>query len=416
MLRLTSEPQKRRPALPECSRFLFGLALLLSVLSDGAMNNQFTALSSIITANSDPSALLQLATFAAMEDFAEEEHLDWGSSGRLVQAQPISLVKPRNAAPPDPTKLDSAASHTHHRTDSETVLSDGLSKSFIGTSTDEATTTSSAASSSLSRRRPHRRHHRRSGTVTDGPFSTDAVTMLSETRPLHSYLMWTRLHVMEMAYSTGSNNFVHITERFLQYQQMFPIIYCCDLSKVDCPYEADLLASPKVGLAASSRWACENCGSKHSVVRESCLRCRTPGRFAKLFIGQAVKEVDCAASLVRFFYATHPDIMIHRVECHYDGGASAAPRGKGCASIYVRREEAALLQVKLNRKAFFDVDRVTEELQVYYVYEEQQQWLQSYVQERTAVTAQRPFFLPLSPLVVEEGQSTTPARRLTGRG
>ncbi|KAG5505631.1 hypothetical protein JIQ42_08397 [Leishmania sp. Namibia] len=415
MLRLASEPQKRRPALPECSRFLFGLALVLTILSDGAMNNEFTALSSIITANSNPSALLQLATFAAMEDFAEEEHLDWGSTGRLVQAQPAPLVKPRNAAPPESPKPGSAAFYTHHRTDSDHVLSDGLSKSLTGTSTDEAAGSSSAASSSFSRRRPHRRHHRRSGTVADVPLSSGDDMKLSATRPVHSYLMWTRLHVMEIAYSTGSNNFVHITERFLQYQQMFPTVYCCDLSKVDCPYEEELMASPKTGLAASSRWACERCGKKHSIVRESCLRCRTPGQYAKLFIGQAVKEVDCAASLVRFFHATHPNIIIHRVECHNGTGAGVAGRGKGCASIYVHRKEAAMLQEKLNRNAFFDVGSGAEELLVYYVYAEQQQWLQCYVQERTAVTEPRPFFLPASPLVVEASQSPTPARRPTGR-
>ncbi|TPP49689.1 hypothetical protein CGC21_18190 [Leishmania donovani] len=385
MLHLTSEPQKKKgPAVPECSRFLLGLALLLTIISDGAMNSQFTALSTIITANSDPSALQQLATFAAMEDVAEEEHLDWGSTARLVQAQPTSPAKPRNAVPPDPTTLGSVSAHAHSRTDSENMLSDGLSKSLTDISTNGVVGNSSAASAS---------------------------------RPVHSYHMWTQFHVMEMAYSTGSNNFVHITERFLEYQQMFPIVYCCDVNKVDCPYEAELLASPKVGLAASSRWSCENCGKRHNVVRESCLRCRAPGMYSKLFIGQAVKEVGCTESLVRFFYATHPDIVIHRAECHHDTDADALQRGKGCASIYVRREDAALLQQKLHRNAFFDVDSVTEQLLVYYVYAEQQQWLHSYAQQRNAGMRKRPLFLPLSPLVVEESASSSaPARRVTGHG
>ncbi|TPP44177.1 hypothetical protein CGC20_23500 [Leishmania donovani] len=384
MLHLTSEPQKKKgPAVPECSRFLLGLALLLTIISDGAMNSQFTALSTIITANSDPSALQQLATFAAMEDVAEEEHLDWGSTARLVQAQPTSPAKPRNAVPPDPTTLGSVSAHAHSRTDSENMLSDGLSKSLTDISTN----------------------------------GDDATAALSASRPVHSYHMWTQFHVMEMAYSTGSNNFVHITERFLEYQQMFPIIYCCDVNKVDCPYEAELLASPKVGLAASSRWSCENCGKRHNVVRESCLRCRAPGMYSKLFIGQAVKEVGCTESLVRFFYATHPDIVIHRAECHHDTDADALQRGKGCASIYVRREDAALLQQKLHRNAFFDVDSVTEQLLVYYVYAEQQQWLHSYAQQRNAGMRKRPLFLPLSPLVVEESASSSaPARRVTGHG
>ncbi|CAC9464159.1 conserved hypothetical protein [Leishmania infantum JPCM5] len=418
MLHLTSEPQKKKgPAVPECSRFLLGLALLLTIISDGAMNSQFTALSTIITANSDPSALQQLATFAAMEDVAEEEHLDWGSTARLVQAQPTSPAKPRNAMPPDPTTLGSVSAHAHSRTDSENMLSDGLSKSLTDISTNGVVGNSSAASSSSSRRRPHRRHHRRSGTVSDVPSKDDATAALSASRPVHSYHMWTQFHVMEMAYSTGSNNFVHITERFLEYQQMFPIVYCCDVNKVDCPYEAELLASPKVGLAASSRWSCENCGKRHNVVRESCLRCRAPGMYSKLFIGQAVKEVGCTESLVRFFYATHPDIVIHRAECHHDTDADALQRGKGCASIYVRREDAALLQQKLHRNAFFDVDSVTEQLLVYYVYAEQQQWLHSYAQQRNAGMRKRPLFLPLSPLVVEESASSSaPARRVTGHG
>ncbi|GET86836.1 hypothetical protein, conserved [Leishmania tarentolae] len=416
MLRLTSETHRKGPAVPECSRFLLGLALVLTIISDGVMNNEFTALSTMITANSNPSALQQLATFAAMEDVAEEEHLDWGSTGRLVQKQTRSMAKPRNASPPDPTSLGSLSSHTHSRTDSETTLSDGLSKSFTDMSTNVAVGTSSAASSSCSRRRPHRRHHRRSGAVSDVSSSDDTTAALSASRPVHSYQMWTQFHVMEMAYSTGSNNFVHITERFVEYQQMFPIIYRCDLSKVECPYEPELLAFPTVGLASSSRWACQNCGKKHNVVRENCVRCRSPGKYTKLFIGQAVKEVGCTGSLVRFLYATHPDIVIHRADCHHSD-ADASQRGKGCASIYVGREDAALLQQKLHHNAFFDVDSVTKELVVYYVYTEQQQWLHSYAEHRNSLPAKRPLFLPVSPLVVEgSSSSSAPERRFVGHG
>lgn len=417
MLHLASEPQKKGPAVPEYSRFLLGVALLLTIISDGAMNSQFTALSTIITANSDPSALQQLATFAAMEDVAEEEHLDWGSAARLVRTQPTSLAKPRNAVPPDPTTLGSVSAHEHSRTDSENMLSDGLSKSLTDVSTNGIIGDSSTASSSSSRRRPHRRHHRRSGVVSSVLSSDDATAALSASQPVHSYHMWTQFHVMEMAYSTGSNNFARITERFLEYQQMFPIIYCCDVNKVNCPYEAELLASPKVGLAASSWWTCEKCGNRHNIVRESCLRCRAPGMYAKLFIGQAVKEVGCTESLVRFLYATHPDILIHRAECHHDTDADVLQRGKGCASIYIRREDAALLQQKLHHNAFFDIDSVEGELVVYYVYAEQQQWLHSYAQQRSAGMGKRPLFLPLSPLVVEESASiSAPTRRVTGRG
>ncbi|CAJ1019388.1 hypothetical protein Q4I30_001921 [Leishmania utingensis] len=421
MLHLASEPQRKKgPAVPEYSRFLFGLALLLTILSDSSMNSHFAALSTIITANSDPSALQQLATFAAMEDVAEEEHLDWGSTGRLVHAQPTSLAKPRSAVPPNPLELDSVSPRTHHRTDSDNMLSDSH-RSLTGTSTDETAGKSSTASSSFSRRRPHRRHHCRrstaSGAVSDVLSNGEAAAKLSAPRPVHSYVMWTKFHVMELAYSTGSNNFVHITERFLQYQRMFPIIYRCDLSKVDCPYEADLLAFPKVGLAASSRWACESCGKKHNVVCESCLRCRTPGPYAKLLIGQVVKAVGCTESLVRFFYATHPDIMIHRAECHYDTDGGVAGGGKGCASIYIRHEDAAPLQQKLHHNAFFDVDSETEELLVYYVYAEQREWLQRYVQQRISTAERRPLFLPLSPLVVKESTPcAAPARRCIGRG
>ncbi|KAK7197775.1 hypothetical protein NESM_000730400 [Novymonas esmeraldas] len=428
MLRLTTEPPRRREsAMPESSRLLFGLALLLTILADGAANHQFTALSTVITAHSDPSALQQLATFAAMEDVAEEEHLDWGSSGRLVRAQPSTLAKPRDAVPPEPAKLHSAAPHSHSRSNSEDVLSDGLSKSLTETLTDAvagASSSSAASSAASSHRRPHRRHHRRSGTASDATSSAAASSLSSgevavevgESRPVHSYPMWTQFHVMELAYSTGANNFVHITERFVEYQQMFPIVYRCDLSKVDCPYEADLLAAPTVGLAASSRWVCASCGRKHDVVRESCLRCRAAGPYTKLFVGQAVKEVDCTESVLRFLHATHPDVVVHRAECHHDAGV--AGRGKGCASIYVRREDAATVQEKLHRNAFFDVDAVTGELLVYYVYTEQQAWLHSFVQQRVAVPDQRPLFLPLAPLVVEESAapSTSMSKRPGGRG
>lgn len=419
MLRLASEPPRKAvPKVPECSRMLFGLALLLTLLSEGIMNTQHTALSTVITANTDPTALQQLATFAAMEDVAEEEQLDWGSSGRLVRAQTNTIVKPRDAGTPDTEKM-AATSPSHSRTNSVGTHSDGLSKSLTESCSHTAVE-SSAASSSTSRRRPHRRH-RRSGAVSDTlsdltsiTAASDAVAEVAVSQPVHSYPMWTQLHVMEVAYSTGANNFVHITERFVDYQHMFPIVYRCDLSKVACAQEAELLATPRSGLAASSHWACEHCGRRHDAVRESCLRCRAPGPYAKLFVGQAVKEMDCAESLIRFLHATHPDVRLHRVECHHDTQAGGVSRGKGCAAVYVAREDVAALQSKLHHNAFFDVDDATGAMVVYYVYAEQQAWLKSLVQTRSEGNehGQRPLFLPLAPLVVEESATAAaPAKK-----
>lgn len=429
MIRLASEPQGGKgPKVPECSRMLFGLALLLTILSEGMMNTQYTALSTVITANTDPTALQQLATFAAMEDVAEEEHLDWGSSGRLVRKPTNTIVKPRNAGTPDPAKV-AAVSPSHSRANSLEAHSEGLSKSITDADSSSSHTValeSSAASAASSRRRPHRRHHRRSGALSDA-LSESAMTVsanveaeltVSPSQPVHSYPMWTQFHVMEVAYSTGTNNFIHLTERFLQYQHMFPVVYRCDLAKVVCPAEAELLATPRSGLAASSHWACANCGKKHEVVRESCLRCRAPGPYAKLFIGQAVKELDCTESLVRFLHATHPDVKLHRVECHHDTHAGGKlGRGKGCASVYVAREDVATLRDKLHHNAYFDVDDATGDIIVYYVYTEQQQWLNSFVQLRNEQVAQRPLFLPLAPLVVEEsvGAATAGPARKPGR-
>jgi hypothetical protein len=438
MLRLSSDPERAKgPKVPECSRMLFGLALLLTLLSEGVMNTQYTALSTVITANTDPTALQQLATFAAMEDVAEEEHLEWGSSGRLVHKPSNTIVKPRNAGTPDPVKM-SATSPSHSRTSSLAGHSEGPSKSISDTDSSrhshpaEELASSGASSSSASRRRRHRRHHRRSGpssssAVSDALMSNttgavgDVVVEFAESQPVHSYPMWTQFHVMEVAYSTNANNFVHLTERFLQYQQMFPIVYRCDLAKVVCPDEVELLATPRSGLSASSHWACAKCGRKHEVVRETCLRCRTPSPYAKLFVGQIVKEMDGRESLVRFLHATHPEVRLHRVEGHHDthSGAGSAGRGKGCASVYVAREHAAALQLKLHHNAFFDVDDATGEMIVYYVYTEQQQWLHSFAQLRSEGGAQRPLHLPLAPLVVEESvgglASTNKPNRPRGR-
>ncbi|KPI87558.1 hypothetical protein ABL78_3355 [Leptomonas seymouri] len=430
MLRLAPEPQRRRePRLPERSRMLFGLALLLTLLSEGMQKTQFTALSTVITASSDPSALQQLATFAAMEDVAEEEQLDWGSSGRLVRTPTNTIVKPRNAGTLDPEKM-TAAPPTHSRTTSLETHSEGLSKSISDAESHShsrspaALESSGASLSSFSRRRPHRRHHRRSGasggassgTLSDATASPDVVVGLTEPQPVHSYPMWTQFHVMEVACSTGSNNFVHLTERFLQYQQMFPTVYRCDLAKTVCPEEVELLATPRSGLSASSHWACAHCGKKHEAVRESCLRCHTPGPYTKLFVGQAIKEVDCTLSLVRLLHATHPHVRLHRVECHNDSSAGCGGgRGKGCASVYVAREDAAALRDKLHHSAFFDVDDATGEVGVYYVYPEQQQWLHSFVQLRNERMEQRPLYLPLAPLVVEESASAMAREKKPGR-
>lgn len=425
MLRVASEgPRKAAPKVPECSRVLFGLALLLTLLSEGMMNTQYTALSTVITANTDPTALQQLATFAAMEDVAEEEHLDWGSSGRLVQAQRNTIVKPRDAGIPDTTKM-AAASPSHSRTASIEAHSDGLSKSISEADSHTIAESSAASSSGSSRRRPHRRHHRRGAAASGDALSdaaaasstsTDVVSAMAASQPVHSYPMWTQLHVMEVAYSTGENNFVHLTERFVDYQHMFPVVYRCDLARVSCPAEAELLAASRSGLAASSQWACAHCGRKHEAVRESCLRCRAPGPYAKLFVGQAIKEVDCAESLVRFLHATHPAVSLHRVECHHDTHSGGMGRGKGCASVYVAREDAAALQAKLHHNAFFDVDDVTGDTVVYYVYPEQQAWLRSFVQTRSEGGDHRPLFLPLAPLVVEESAATTVTAQQAGRG
>lgn len=335
-----------------------------------------------------------------------------------------------------------------------------------------------SCSTSSSRRRPHRRQHRKKtgptaagtsttvleggglscSTMSNAPLSVDggegegkvkgggkeeiealslassacaAVSQAVTTCVQHNHPIWSQFHVMEVAYSTQDNNFIHITERFVQYQKMYPVVYQCAVNEVVSPSEVELLSYPEAGLQEWRSWSCANCGRQHDLVRESCLRCRAPSHFAKLFFGQAVKEVDCTQSLIRFLYATHPHVPLCRVECHRDGSG----RGKGCASVYVRREDAAELIEKLNKNVFFDVADDAEAryatghppIIAHYVYAQQQGWLEQLVQQRkhsAAARANRPAFLPRSTLVVEESVSlphdgrsaAEPTRRRWGMG
>lgn len=424
MIHFGAGAKKRlKGVLPEYSRFLFGLALLLAVLSDDHSGGAFYGVSTVITSKNDPSALEQLATFASMEDVAEEQELDWGSTRRLSRLEEAD-DRPRDAIVPDiaevpirkkrsPTPHSAASSSVGEPTPSSQGESEGASQSL------------DSSTSMISRCRPHRRRHRRSGAAHRA--ASDATSRLSSAaispaasgveQPPPHFSVWTQLHVWEVACSTSSNNFVHVTERWMQYRKMYPIVYRCDLSRVDCPSEQALLASPRVGLAASSRWTCEQCHRQHGVVRERCERCQSPGPYAKLFFGQAVKEISCAESLIRFLYATHPEIQLHRVESHCDsrasGGIGGLWRGKGCASVYVLRDAAETLRQKLNRNAYFDMDLHTGGLVAYYVYGEQQGWLEAFVNAKHSSGAARPSILPLAPLVVEE--SSTPLPRFNGR-
>ncbi|EPY40228.1 hypothetical protein AGDE_03700 [Angomonas deanei] len=333
-------------------------------------SDSFGALSTIITTPNNPSALLQLASFAALHRVAEEEELDWGSTGSTASMKSKKTQPPAGASDSVPQHLSVKA--TTHR---------------------------------------HRRQNRQKGGGSTtgsscGPSSEEASVQLD--RPgVHDYSMWTQLHVMEVACSTRSNNFVHITERFVQYHNLYPTVYKCHLNKVSPPAAAEDASGS--GRYASRSWACQNCGFKHHAVRECCDRCRIPGPYVKLFFGQVMKEENCCPSLGQFLRAAFPDTVIHRMEPHLNHTAEGDGRCKGCAAVYVYRDAAPEMINKLNGNAFLDVDDVTGELLVYYVYTSQRRWLNELIKVRTAQPG-RSVTLPGGALVVEEAKTMSRLR------
>ncbi|KAH9598457.1 hypothetical protein LSM04_008962 [Trypanosoma melophagium] len=246
--------------------------------------------------------------------------------------------------------------------------------------------------------------------------------------------VWSQLHVMEIALSTNENNFIHITQRFVQYEAMYPIVYRCDLRQLIAPHEGELLTAPTTGLQTSRFWSCRLCGKAHDVVRETCVRCRrhSSGPFTKLFFGQIIKEkTDCARSVLRLLYATHPGITIHSIEAHQNENG----RGLGCASVYVSTDALSELISKLNGNVFFDTNHTSpsslrghqrddgmDGFYVYYVYSSQQPWLEALIAARTS-QRHRINTMPWGGLVVEDskgnrhntGESTITTTKKTTR-
>lgn len=368
-----------------------GLALLISLFSDMSATQPHGGLSTIITSTQSPTALQQLATFHALQQEAEEEHLDWGSAG-VLSVRPTITHKPRGAVSLDAIERDSDSN------------SGSASNEMLMTEEGE-----SSASTKSSRRRPHRRQHRKTGSAPSisscsvAGVSGSAVALPLSSPSVHTHRIWSQLHILEVACSTQSNNFIHTTERFTQYRLLYPIVYRCHLREVPpCPTEVELLQTAITGVEASRRWSCENCGAAHSEVRESCLRCRAPSAYARLLFGQTLQGMKCSPSLIRFLHASLPEVRLHRVECHMD----ADNRGRGCASVYVSRGDAKKVIDMLHLNVFFDIDGDSGEAVAHYVYSEQQEWLQAFAEVRAA-TAGGSTFLPTGPLVVEESTAAS---------
>ncbi|EPY30470.1 hypothetical protein STCU_04050 [Strigomonas culicis] len=328
------------------------------------------ALSTRITSPNNPSALQQFASFNALKDRAEEENLDWGGSGMLLSRKSTGLSRPRGMTTPPSEK-----------------------SSEDGGESDSVSSQPTQLSVPHRRHRRQRRHHK-GDTSSDMSLTTSEYE--AESQRVHSRRMWSQLHVMEVAYSTRDNNFVHVTERFTEYQNMYPIVYQCILHEVQAPHEAALLAHPTTGLPSSRAWSCSHCGAKHSRVQEACQRCKKDGPYAKLFMGQIYKEKNGASGAIRFLHATHPTVTVHRVDPHLH----ADGRGKGCTSIYVDRSAAHDLIHMINGNAFFDVRDDTGDEVVHYVYDKQQAWLEQLVTVRNR--QERSPTVPWAPLVLSD--------------
>ncbi|ORC85892.1 uncharacterized protein TM35_000322070 [Trypanosoma theileri] len=456
--------KKKSPAV-------FVTALLLTLLLSDTSQEHGGAISTDLTSCRSPSLLQQLASFAALREVAEEEQLDWGAPLVLGRQKRYSLcVQPSNS---EYQHQDQQEKEKERKKEEE----EGEELERVS---DECTSDSATGSS---RRRPHRRQHRRKKSAQqqgcdehennhhnkdnvvcqgdqkyeeDGMRSQKTISgcstsascgessagslecvetprgsrfSLTNTPTLSSLTqcLWSQLHVMEIALSTQDNNFLHITQRFVQYEAMYPIVYRTDISRVMAPQEEELLAAPTTGLQSSRFWSCRSCGKAHDVVRESCLRCRRhAGPYTKLFFGQTIKEVNCARSLLRLLYATHPGVVIHRIEAHENEDG----RHRGCASVYVSVDAASELISKLNGNVFFDSNRIfpsssssnddnninMDGLYVDYVYTSQRPWLEALIAARTSQRHHNNT-MPWGALVVEESKgkahsTTTPSIKI----
>ncbi|RNF22402.1 hypothetical protein TcG_02341 [Trypanosoma cruzi] len=389
------------------------LAILFTLFTNSSEFGPSDEVGTIITSCPRPTLLQQLVSFAAMRDVAEEEQLDWGVPATLGRQNTYRL----QVKPAEQSEGDHAGENPHGNA------------AFSASST--GNDVNSANAPSQSRRRPHRRQRRKKKTESEslgedvgtpvslgtcgtksrnGASSSGGSNLYSsdvgehaETVFTTSQRLWAQLHMVEVAFSCGDNNLLHITERFLRCGNMYPIIYRCHLSQVQAAHEQALLDAPNTGLQKSCFWSCRSCGKAHDLVCESCMRCkRQSGPYKKLIFDQLLPETDYATSVLRLLHATHPEVTIHRIETqpHLDGG------GRSSVAVYVSADAAPELVEKLNGNVFFDMDddddddeRTGGGVRVHYVYGSQRPWLWAFINMRKA-QCKDPNKLPRGALVV----------------
>ncbi|RNF09308.1 hypothetical protein TraAM80_02255 [Trypanosoma rangeli] len=384
------------------------MALFFAHLTTPLLSGPSDELSTTITSSPGPTLLQQLASFAAMREVAEEEHLDWGAPAAFSRQKTFRLqVQPREGCV------------EHHNRDTPHEDEDDFSSS-------NEHETNSVNVPLNSRLRPHRRQRRKQksesetqedGVVSPGKSSskscngvssfggsnfgssyTQESSATSVTTPQRT---WAQLHMMEVAFSSQDNNLLHVTERFLNYGNMYPIIYRCHLRHLHVANEQVLLDSPSTGLQRSRFWSCRLCGKAHDVVRASCERCqRYAGPYRELVLDQLLPEPDYARSVLRLLHATHPEVTIHRIVTH----PNVSGRGRSSVSVYVSADAAPELVTKLNGNVFFDFeddDAATTGggVRVHYVYSSQRPWLEAFINARRAQYGQSEE-LPWGALVV----------------
>ncbi|RNF19088.1 uncharacterized protein Tco025E_04278 [Trypanosoma conorhini] len=415
--RLTPEGK----ALPSGSRgpALILMALFFMLFATSSRSGPSDELSTAITSFPGPTLLQQLASFAAMQAVAEEEQLDWGAPAALGREKTYRLrVQPREGTEGDHAGDDAAASSSS---------SNGRDAGW-------------AHAPPHSRRRPHRRQRRRpkadgdsreEGVASPGIGSAKSCNGVSSsssagsncgsiytrerlgTSSTASHRVWAQLHMAEVAFSSRNNNLLHVTERFLNYEKMYPVIYRCHLRHLRAANEQALLDSPSTGLHNSRFWSCRSCGKAHNVVRASCERCqRHSGPYTKLIFDQLLPEPDNARSVLRLLHATHPEVTIHRIGMHSDVSGGR----RSCVSVYVSADAAPELVAKLNGNVFFDLEEdgdaaATAEggVRVHYVYSSQRPWLEAFINTRRAQCS-KPEELPWGALVVLVDASSAKAK------
>lgn len=338
------------------------------------------ALSEIITGFDSPTFLEQLASFAAMRGVAEKEQLDWGAA---APHRPRAQTPPVVAAPPS-RRRPHRRQHRRRKTRGASG-DDGVDDSgscggrFSGSSADGGSgmflTTSSSNSDVGSARR-----------------SCDTSLTVFE----H---VWSQLHMMSFFFGTQDNNLLHLTQRFIYYENMYPIVYYCNLRDVRAANEKALLDAPTTGLETSRFWSCRVCGKAHDVVRDSCLRCgRHAGPYTRLYFEQMLKETDGARNVLRLLHATHPEVAVHRVTTHPHVNGD----GRVSVSVYVGVDAGPEVVTKLNGNVFFDTEGIGDagDVPVYYVYSSQRRWLEAFIAARKLQNAPHTHTPPWAALVV----------------